>query len=89
MSMMPSRSSLDLILTESMREAAEEASIADGVFASMTDLAIMPNKVTPKKKELRRGKWTAEEEAYASRLIEDFKSGLLPLTGDGFPCVVW
>ena len=29
---------------------------------------------------LRRGKWTAEEEAYANRLIQEFKSGLLPLT---------
>lgn len=29
---------------------------------------------------LRRGKWTTEEEAYAARLIHEFKSGLLPLT---------
>lgn len=29
---------------------------------------------------LRRGKWTAEEEAYASRLIVEFRAGLLPLT---------
>jgi hypothetical protein len=29
---------------------------------------------------LRRGKWTAEEEAYANRLIQEFKGGLLPLT---------
>ncbi|KAL3784396.1 hypothetical protein ACHAWO_012942 [Cyclotella atomus] len=29
---------------------------------------------------LRRGKWTTEEEEYASRLIHLFKSGLLPLT---------
>ena len=29
---------------------------------------------------LRRGKWTSEEEAYAARLIQEFKSGLLPLT---------
>jgi len=29
---------------------------------------------------LRRGKWTAEEEAYANRLILEFKAGLLPLT---------
>ena len=28
---------------------------------------------------LRRGKWTAEEEAYANRLILEFKAGLLPL----------
>lgn len=37
---------------------------------------------TTKKKgpPLRRGKWTAEEEAYANRLIIEFKAGLLPLT---------
>ena len=29
---------------------------------------------------LRRGKWTSEEENYANRLIQEFKSGLLPLT---------
>jgi len=29
---------------------------------------------------LRRGKWTPEEEAYATRLIQEFKAGLLPLT---------
>lgn len=29
---------------------------------------------------LRRGKWTTEEEAFANRLINEFKSGLLPLT---------
>jgi hypothetical protein len=29
---------------------------------------------------LRRGKWTPEEEAYAARLIQEFKAGLLPLT---------
>mmetsp|Transcript_2603 Transcript_2603/g.5594 ORF Transcript_2603/g.5594 Transcript_2603/m.5594 type:complete len:817 (+) Transcript_2603:172-2622(+) len=35
----------------------------------------------PKKRSpLRRGKWTPEEEAYASRLIQEFKAGLLPLT---------
>ena len=33
-----------------------------------------------KKAPLRRGKWTPEEEAYASRLIQEFKAGLLPLT---------
>ena len=32
------------------------------------------------KSSLRRGKWTAEEESYATRLINEFKSGLLPLT---------
>ena len=29
--------------------------------------------------ERRKGKWTYEEEAYATRLIRDFKAGILPL----------
>lgn len=33
-----------------------------------------------RKAPLRRGKWTPEEEAYANRLIQEFKAGLLPLT---------
>jgi len=33
-----------------------------------------------KGQSLRRGKWTPEEEAYANRLIQEFKAGLLPLT---------
>jgi hypothetical protein len=42
-----------------------------------------PKKVGGGKKKgppLRRGKWTSEEEAYAGRLIQEFKAGLLPLT---------
>jgi hypothetical protein len=41
-----------------------------------------PKKAIGKKKgpPLRRGKWTSEEEAYAGRLIQEFKAGLLPLT---------
>lgn len=38
------------------------------------------NNVKKKGPALRRGKWTAEEEAYANRLITEFKAGLLPLT---------
>jgi hypothetical protein len=30
--------------------------------------------------DIQKGKWTAEEEAYANRLIQEFKAGLLPLT---------
>ena len=33
-----------------------------------------------KKVPYRRGKWTSEEEAYANRLIHEFKLGMLPLT---------
>jgi hypothetical protein len=46
--------------------------------------AIPPAASAPASKKkgppLRRGKWTAEEEAYATRLIHEFKGGLLPLT---------
>jgi len=37
-------------------------------------------KGTRRENGLRRGKWTVEEEAYANRLIHEFKLGLLPLT---------
>lgn len=72
---------MDIMMTESMREAAEEASIADGVFVSANDLGAVPAKSNQKKQDLRRGKWTPEEEAFATRLIEDFRAGLLPLAG--------
>lgn len=39
-----------------------------------------PNKKRTTSRPLRRGKWTPEEEAYANRLIQEFKAGLLPLT---------
>ena len=31
------------------------------------------------KGELRRGKWTTEEEAYVKKSIDDFNSGMLPV----------
>lgn len=34
-------------------------------------------KTNKKSKKLRRGKWTAEEEAYVARVIQDFNSGFL------------
>lgn len=33
----------------------------------------------PTREGVRRGKWTAEEQAYADRLIRNFEAGLLPL----------
>jgi hypothetical protein len=68
---------LDQILSDTMREAANEASLADGVIsygAKTTN-----ENGTNKKSDLRRGKWTPEEEAYANRLIEEFKNGMLPI----------
>jgi hypothetical protein len=44
--------------------------------ASVSSTASSKKKGPP----LRRGKWTAEEESYANRLIQEFKAGLLPLT---------
>ena len=64
------------ISTSNLENAAVEAAIADGILKG--------NKVPPesrlKKAGIRRGKWTAEEEAYSNQLIHEFKAGLLPLT---------
>lgn len=48
----------------------------------LTNSPVPPAVAAGKKKgpSLRRGKWTPEEEAYANRLIQEFKAGLLPLT---------
>ena len=61
-----------------LESAALEAALADGVISGSN----VTNEVAMKAKRpgLRRGKWTAEEEAYANRLIQEFKAGLLPLT---------
>jgi len=60
--------------TSLLLQAAQSAAQTDGV--RMRPLA----KPKPKGPPLRRGKWTPEEEAYANRLIHEFKAGLLPLT---------
>lgn len=60
-------------LPASMEAAAQEAAIADGIITGDT------HDSKSKKAALRRGKWTSEEEAYANRLIYEFKLGLLPL----------
>lgn len=58
-----------------LESAAQEAAVADGLIpGELTDSKMS------KKPSLRRGKWTAEEESYANRLIFEFKLGLLPLT---------
>lgn len=60
-------------IVPSMESAAREAALADGVITA--------DGVGEKSKKLnlRRGKWTTEEEEYANRLISEFKLGLLPL----------
>eukprot|EP00985_Skeletonema_marinoi_P019540 scaffold11241_cov148-Skeletonema_marinoi.AAC.9 len=52
----------------SLRTSEKSSSLSDSVGEEQ------------KKQPLRRGKWTPEEEAYANRLIQEFKAGLLPLT---------
>ena len=51
--------------------------MADGLISSSSQYG---SEEKIKKSGLRRGKWTAEEEFYANRLIYEFKLGLLPLT---------
>jgi hypothetical protein len=58
---------------------AIEAAVADGLISSNAALKLNGD-LKNKKAGLRRGKWTAEEEFYANRLIYEFKLGLLPLT---------
>jgi hypothetical protein len=58
--------------------ALQQARNAIAAAASARNSMAAPAK--KKGPPLRRGKWTPEEEAYANRLIQEFKSGLLPLT---------
>ena len=65
-----------------LEAAAHEAALADGIISSsLSDNSKINDTISKTKKAgLRRGKWTAEEESYANRLISEFKMGLLPLT---------
>lgn len=58
-----------------LESAAQEAAVADGLIPG----ELMESKQS-RQPNLRRGKWTSEEESYANRLIFEFKLGLLPLT---------
>jgi vacuolar-type H+-ATPase subunit B/Vma2 len=64
------------ISTSNLENAAVEAAIADGILKGSK----IPPDSRAKKAGIRRGKWTAEEEAYSNQLIQEFKAGLLPLT---------
>lgn len=76
------------VAEESKKAAAEVPSAGSAAHAMMANTASRKSPAAPaagasnKKKgpPLRRGKWTPEEEAYANRLIQEFKAGLLPLT---------
>lgn len=74
---MSHKNSTTLVAPTSVEAAAMEAAMADGLI-SANGLYTTDEKA--KKAGLRRGKWTSEEEAYANRLIYEFKQGLLPLT---------
>ncbi len=63
--------------TALMAAAAAQSQVA--VEAQPSALASAGSE-SAKRNPLRRGKWTSEEEAYANRLIQEFKAGLLPLT---------
>ena len=77
---------------EELNEEEEEADAAaadddensvNAVAAAAAPTNKRPREVEKEAKDappLRRGKWSLEEEAYASRLIVEFKAGLLPLT---------
>jgi hypothetical protein len=60
----------------SLREAALAAALEDGLVPEALGAPVASHL----KAGLRRGKWSSEEEAYANRLIVEFKLGLLPLT---------
>jgi hypothetical protein len=75
-------------MSKTLEEACQAAAIEDGVLTpgegrptkETRNEGSAPPKPAKVKNGLRRGKWTPEEEAYANRLIQEFKSGLLPLT---------
>ena len=82
---------LDCSLSSLVLQAAQSAAAADGLTPSnppppmggSTGVRPTASNVSKSKANgpsLRRGKWTPEEEAYANRLIYEFKAGLLPLT---------
>ena len=61
-----------LKMIESLELAAINAAIEDGV---LVDYNSKERSTTTTTTNLRRGKWTPEEEAYANRLIFEFKLG--------------
>lgn len=73
-----------LAMQVSMNNAAQEQQMkinaANAAVAAQNQGAASPSSNKKKGPPLRRGKWTPEEEAYAARLIHEFKAGLLPLT---------
>jgi hypothetical protein len=61
-------------------EAEDDDANSANAVADASTSNKRPHEDAEKVPPLRRGKWTIEEEQYASRLIVEFKAGLLPLT---------
>ena len=66
--------------SSAVTQAAAEAAKADGLGTNPDLNDIDYTTQNAAQIPARRGKWTAEEEDYAMRLIHEFKEGLLPLT---------
>jgi hypothetical protein len=73
----------NVVAAEAAAAAASMASSAEGFSPATLPVDIhasmQPSERSTKSKgsSLRRGKWTAEEEAYVARVIQDFNSGFL------------
>ena len=67
------------ITTEAIRMAAHEASIIDGIIPETSASSSSSPTNDQQQVNVRRGKWTSEEEAYVTRLIDEFKKGTLPI----------
>jgi hypothetical protein len=70
------------MMQQAQAQAQAQAQKQQEMMQQMKAPMPAPSSGSGKKKglPLRRGKWTPEEEAYANRLIQEFKAGLLPLT---------
>lgn len=62
-----------------IQAAGHQAAIEDGVLKTPSGISA-ENEAENSQTNLRRGKWTPEEEEYSSRIIAEFKNGTLPLT---------
>ena len=69
------------VTSSTMKGAVDDPSDqSESPVALRTASETRANDSNRRRAPLRRGKWTPEEEAYAGRLIQEFKAGLLPLT---------
>lgn len=66
------------IQTETTKQITEKT-ITNNIINGEKKVEIEKSKIKPKKDNLRKGKWTAEEEEYTMRIIQHFRTGLLTL----------